>query len=81
MMVKNVLTDNISEPLNGATTAKVDINAGDSNLTIERLTGGEQVLASGTLQYLENQGLPIRTLNTSNGQATLTLRRSGTGRP
>jgi hypothetical protein len=77
----NVLTDNLSEPLNSATTAKVDINAGDGNLTIDRLTGGEQVLASGTLQYFENQGLPTRTLVLSNGQATLTLGGSGTGRP
>ena len=73
-MAKNVLTDNLSEPLNGATTAKVDINSGDGNLTIDRLTGGEQVLASGTLQYFEKQGLPTRTVNSSNGQATLTLK-------
>ena len=80
-MAKNVLTDNLSEPLNGATTAKVDINTGTGNLTIDRLAGGEQVLASGTLQYFENQGPPTRTLNSSNGQATLTLRRGDTGRP
>jgi hypothetical protein len=79
-MAKNVLTDNFSEPLNDATTAVVDINVGDGNLTIDRLTGGEQVLASGTLQYFENQGLPTRTLVSSGGQATLTLRGSGAGR-
>jgi hypothetical protein len=79
-MAKNVLTYNLSEPLNGATTAKVDINTGTGNLTIDRLAGGEQVLASGTLQYFENQGVPTRTLNTSNGQATLTLRGGDTGR-
>ena len=80
-MAKNVLTDNLSEPLNGATTAKVDINAGDGNLTIDRLTGGEQVLAGGTLQYFEKQGLPTRTLVSSNGQATLTLKGGGAGQP
>jgi hypothetical protein len=80
-MAKNVLTDNFSEPLNGATTAKVDINAGDGNLTIDRLTGGDQALASGTLQYFENQGLPTRTLVSSNGQDTLTLRGGDTRRP
>jgi hypothetical protein len=80
-MAKKVLTHNLSEPLGGATTAKVDINTGAGNLTIDKLTGGEQLLASGTLQYLENQGLPTRSVNTSNGQATLTLRASGTGRP
>ncbi len=81
MMAKNVLTDNFSEPLNGATTAKVDINVGDGNLTIDRLTGSEPVLASGALQYFENQGLPTRSLNSSNGQATLTLKRNGAGQP
>jgi hypothetical protein len=80
-MAKKVLTHNLSEPLGGATTAKVDINTGTGNLTIDRLAGGEQVLASGTLQYFENQGPPTRTLNTSNGQATLTLRGGDTGRP
>ena len=80
-MAKNVLTYNLSESLNGATTAKVNIHAGDGNLSIDQLTGGEQLLASGTLQYFENQGLPIRALVSSNGQATLTLRGGGTGRP
>ena len=80
-MATKVLTDNLSEPLNGATIAKVDINAGDGNLTIDQLTGGAQMLASGTLQYFENQGLPTWTLVSSNGQATLKLRGGGTGRP
>jgi len=80
-MAKNILTYNLSEPLNGATTAKFDISAGDGNLTIDGLTGDEQVLASGRLQYFENQGLPTRTLVSSKGQVTLTLRRGGTGRP
>ena len=81
MKAKDVLTDHFSEPLNGATTAKIDIHAGDGNLTIDRFTGGEQVLASGMLQYFENQGLPTRNLISSNGQATLTLRGYGAGRP
>jgi hypothetical protein len=73
-MADNVLTDNLSEPLNGATAARVDIDAGTGHLTIDRLTGGEQVLAGGTLQYLEDQGLPTRSVSSDNGQATLTLR-------
>ena len=80
-MAKKVLTDNVSEPLNGATTAKVDINAGNGNLTVDQLTGGEQVLATGTLEYMEGQALPTRTLTSSNGQATLVLRREDAGRP
>ncbi len=78
-MAKNVLTHNLSEPLSGATTVKVDVNAGDGNLTIDRHTGDEQMLANGTLQYLENQGLPTRALVSSKGQVSLTLRRGGTG--
>jgi hypothetical protein len=80
-MAKTVLTDNFSEPLDGVTAAVVDINVGDGNLTIDRLGGGEQVLACGALQYAADQGLPTRSVATSNGQATLTLRRGGVGRP
>jgi hypothetical protein len=75
----NMLTHNLSEPLNGATAARVDINAGDGNLTIDRLASGEQVLASGTLQYFEKQGLPTRMLVSRDGQAALTLRGSSAG--
>ena len=70
-MANNVLTDSLSEPLNGATTAKVDVNTGTGNLTIDRLTDDEQLLASGTLQYLENQGVPNRSVKTSNGQTKM----------
>lgn len=80
-MAKNVLTDNLSEPRNGAMTVKIDINAGDGNLTIDRLTGGEQLLASGTLQYFEKQGRPIRTLVSRDDQAALTLQRGDAGQP
>jgi len=80
-MNTHILTNQLSEPLNEATTARFDIHAGDGNLTIDRLTSGEQVLARGTLQYFEKQGPPTRTLVSSNGQATLTLRGSGAGRP
>jgi len=80
-MARNVLTHNLSEPLSGATTAKVDINVGDGNLTIDRFTGGGQVLASGTLQYTENQGVPTQTLDSSNGQANLTLKVGRAGQP
>jgi len=68
-----VLTYNLSEPLDGATTAKININSGTGHLTIDRLADGEQVLARGVLQYLGNQGLPGRSLDRSNGQASLAL--------
>ncbi len=78
-MAKNVFTQNLSEPLGSVKAAKVYIDNGDGNMLIDGLTGGEQVLASGTLEYLEKQGLPTRSINTSNGQATLTLK-AGEGR-
>ncbi len=80
-MTKNVLIDKLSEPLNGATVAKFDIHAGDGNLTIDCFTGGEPVLASGKLQYFEKQGLPKRTLVSSSGHATLTLKGGRAGQP
>ncbi len=73
-----VLTDPLWEPLGDITTAEFDIHAGTGNLTIDGLTGGEPVLANGTLQYLEGQGLPGRTVVTFNGHATITLESSGT---
>jgi len=72
------LTDNLSEPLNGATKAKVDINSDTGHLTIDRLTDGEQLLANGTLQYFEKQGVPYKSVNMSNGRATLTVKGGGT---
>ena len=80
-MSTNLLTDNFSEPLNGATAVKFEINAGDGNLIIDRLMGGEQVLASGTLQYFEKQGQPIRALDARDGQATFTLEGGRSVRP
>jgi hypothetical protein len=77
----NVLTYDLSEPLDGTTTAEIDINAGDGNLTIDKLTGGEGALVTGTLQYFEKQGRPTRNFNASNGQAILTLRGGRAGRP
>jgi len=79
-MAKTVLTHNLSEPLCGATTAKVYVDVADGNLTIDRLASSEQVLANGTLQYLENQGLPTRSVNVDNGQATLSLKAGNTRR-
>jgi hypothetical protein len=80
-MTKNVLADKLSEPLNGARTAKFYIHAGDGNLMVERLISGEPVLANGTLQYFERQGLPTRTLIMSNSEATLTLKGGRAGQP
>ena len=78
---KKVLAYNLSEPLCGATTAKIDIDTASGNLTIDNLTGGEPVLASGTLEYVENQQMPTRSVDINNGRATLTLKSTCIGRP
>ena len=80
-MAKKIFTDTFSEPLNGATTARVEISAGDGNLTIDPLIDGELLLASGTLQYLEKQGAPTRTLVSRDDQAALTLKGGGARQP
>lgn len=80
-MAKNVRTDNFAAPLNGATSARIEVDTRDGNLTIDRLGGDESLLASGTLQYLEKQGLPVRTLDAGDGQATLALRGGEAGQP
>lgn len=78
---KKVLTYNLLEPLCGATTAKVDINTASGNLMIDTLTAGEPVLASGTLEYIENQQMPTRSVDINNGRATLTVKSTSIGRP
>jgi Cell wall-active antibiotics response LiaF, C-terminal len=79
-MAKNLLSDTFSAPLGGATTAVVDIDSDLGHLTIDRLSGGEGVLVNGTLEYFEKQGAPYRSVNTSDGQATLTLKGGGSER-
>ncbi len=69
----SVLTYELREPLGDINAAKVDFNVGDGDLTIDGLPGGEPMLATGELQYLEGLNPPERTLESFNGQATLTM--------
>jgi len=80
-MAKKVFADHFSESLNGTKTARIDIHAGYGNLTVDRLADSEPILANGTLQYLENQGKPVKTLVVKSSQATLTLKGSRAGQP
>lgn len=80
-MAKKILTRNLSEPLCGASTAKVDVDVADGNLTIDQLSSSEQLLANGTLEYVEGQELLNQTVNHGDGQATLMLKAKSTGRP
>jgi len=72
-MTKKVLIHNLSEPVHEITAARFDIHAGDGNLTIDGLPGGAQVLASGTLEYLESQKIPTQRVDSNNGFAICTL--------
>jgi|SRR3972149_3699230 len=74
---KKVLTQEISESLGSATSAKVDVFAGTGNLTMDKLTGSKQLLAAGTVQYMENQDLPTRNLSLENGRAVLAISAKG----
>ena len=79
-MANDVLTDEFSVPLGGATTAEINIDAGCGNLTIDRLTDGERLLASGSLQYIKKRGAPKRSVTISGDEVSLTLVGDG-GRP
>ncbi len=76
-MAQKVLTHNLSEPLDGARHAQVDINTGMGNLVIDKLSDGEPLLASGTLEYLLNDGLPTRSVSRSGETTSLALKAKG----
>jgi hypothetical protein len=44
-------------------------------------TGGEPVLANGTLEYIANQAMPTRSVDIHNGRASFTLKSTSLGRP
>ena len=69
-----VLTQDLSESLGDTTAARFEFNVGTGNLTIDRLADSEQLLASGTLQYLESRGRSTRTLDMSGYLYTLALK-------
>ena len=79
MKTKNLLSETFSEPLNQATNAKIDIHAGDGNLTIDGSAGN--AFASGELQYLEKQGQPTRKMAVNNDQASFVLRGGASRQP
>ena len=75
-----VLTQHLSAPIDGVTSAKYNINAGTGNLTIDPLTGSQAELVSGELEYVDSQGLPGQAINSQNGQAVVMLKANGTGK-
>lgn len=78
---KTLLSDELAVPLNGATTARIEINPGDGNLSIDGLISSGELLADGTLQYFENKGAPIRSINPQGGKVAFTLKGAGMAKP
>jgi hypothetical protein len=79
-MPNDLLTTELSEPLDGATAAIFDIDTATGTLTIDTLPDGESMLASGTLEYYAKQGAPTPSIQVDNGRATLTLKGKAAGR-
>jgi hypothetical protein len=80
-MSNNLLTENLSAPLNGATAANLEIDTGTGNLTVDELAENTQVLASGALQYFEKQGPPTEFVSAEGRKATVRLTATAAGRP
>ncbi len=80
-MDKKVLTQILSEPLDDTKDAVMDIQAGTGNLTVDQLAAGEQLLVSGTLEYMEGQTPPTPSVNAREGRLTLMLKAEGGRRP
>ncbi len=80
-MTKKVLTQILSEPLGAAKDAVIDIQAGTGNLTVDRLAEGGQLLAVGTLEYMEGQSPPVPSLSVQDGRVKLMLKAEGGRRP
>ena len=76
-MSGKMLTQNISVALTEATTAVVDVNTRTGNLTIDKLSGSPQMLATGTLEYMQGQEPPAPCLSMSGSQANLALKAEG----
>jgi hypothetical protein len=77
----NVLTYDLSEPFVGAASAKVNIDPGDGNLTIDGQAKIGRQLVGGELQYLEKQGVPTVSVNTSTDQTAITLKAGDGAQP
>ena len=80
-MSNNLLTDELSAPLNGATAANIEIDTGTGNLTVDDVPEDMQVLASAALQYFEKQGRPTEFIGTEGARATVKLMATAAGRP
>ncbi len=76
-MARKMLTRDVSEPLDGASSARFDIHTGTGNLTIDGLVGNTELLASGTVEYMEGQDPPAPLVNVCDGKASFVLMGQG----
>jgi hypothetical protein len=79
-MANKIITEKFSEPLNGAESATIKIDTRQGNLFVDRLAGEDQLLAAGTLEYMEKRGLPSRILTSSDHAARLAIQGAGGSR-
>jgi hypothetical protein len=76
--VGNPAQANLNVPLAGAQSARVDIDYGMGNLSLDGAAPGG-ALATGTLAYYENRGAPRQDVNTSGDSVNLTLEQRNNG--
>jgi hypothetical protein len=79
-MANKILTEKFSEPLNGARSATIKVDTRQGNLFVDRLAGEDQLLAAGTLEYMEKRGVPSRSLTSSDHAARLAIQGAGGSR-
>ncbi|MRR30319.1 hypothetical protein EG834_08350 [bacterium] len=77
----NLPADELSVRLNGTTTAQIEINPGDGNLSIDGLISDNELLADGRLEYFEKKGVPSRSIHTHGNQTSFTLKGGGMAKP
>ncbi len=76
-MARKMRTHDLSEPLDGASSARFDIHTGTGNLTIDGLAGNTELLASGTVEYMDGQDPPTPLVNVCDGKASFVLKGQG----
>jgi hypothetical protein len=76
----SLLIQSLSQPLEGATGARLTLDPGDGNLTIDGAAVSGDVLVNGTLEYWEKIGPPESSMDADSEKAVLVLKAKG-GQP
>jgi hypothetical protein len=72
-VANKILTRSLAEPLDNTKSAKIESNSGTGHLSVSPIMNNEPLLAKGTLQYLEKQGVPSQFMSINDGQAVLVV--------